>query len=90
MKCELCLLNEASRVCRICGRHVCVDDYVEDKGICIACRDTLCYICGERLAVSLCARCGKPVCRLHSIRVGLVRYCVNCARELGILHQPGN
>jgi len=87
MKCEICLINEASRVCRICGRHVCLEDYDEGKGVCSICSSTLCYMCGERLAVSLCAKCGKPICRVHSVRVGLIRYCLNCAKELGILKQ---
>ena len=85
MLCEVCLLREAKHRCRLCGRLTCDEDYVEDKGICRICAETLCYICGENYAIALCANCGKPICRAHSVRVGLKRYCTVCAAKLGLI-----
>jgi hypothetical protein len=83
--CEVCEEEPAIARCRICGRLVCAKDFEASLGICRVCLSTLCQICHERLAVGHCARCGRLVCRRDSVRVGLSRYCIDCARALGIL-----
>ncbi|MFB6471119.1 MAG: hypothetical protein TU36_007825 [Vulcanisaeta sp. AZ3] len=83
--CQICEERPASYTCRICSRHVCEEDFDFKVNACKACSSTLCQVCHERLAISHCARCGKLVCRKDSIRVGLSRYCLDCARELRII-----
>jgi hypothetical protein len=83
--CEICEEEPAVAKCRICGRWVCGKDFDASLGICNVCLSTLCQVCHERLAIGHCARCGRLVCRRDSVRVGLLRYCVDCARELGIV-----
>ncbi len=85
--CEVCEEEPAIARCRICGRWVCAHDYDQARGICSVCLSTLCQICGSKLAIGHCARCGRLVCRGDSVRVGLSRYCVDCARELGIINE---
>lgn len=83
--CQVCEERPAVLRCRVCGRWVCVGDFDEELNVCKPCSSTLCQICRERLAIGHCARCGRLVCRRDSVRVGLSRYCMECARELGLL-----
>jgi hypothetical protein len=85
--CDICEEKPAVTRCRICGRYVCSDDFDHSINACKACSATLCQVCRERLAVGHCARCGRLVCRRDSVRVGLSRYCIDCARELGIINE---
>ena len=82
MRCAFCN-TPAVAVCRLCGRPVCRNHLVEEKGVCITCNDALCYVCGRRLAVASCAVCGRPVCVDCSIEVKPgIRVCVNCASRI--------
>ena len=88
--CDICEERPAVLRCRICGRYVCDEDFDHSINACRACSATLCQVCRERLAVGHCARCGRLVCRRDSVRVGLARYCIDCARELGLIGEVKN
>lgn len=77
-KCEICEEFNAKYVCRLCHRYVCEYDYDTNLKVCKVCRELLCHICKKRLAVSLCVICGKPICRIDSIRKNLSRICRDC------------
>ncbi|MEM0346025.1 MAG: hypothetical protein QW650_05050 [Thermofilum sp.] len=82
--CEICL--EKSEVlirCRLCGREVCPEDFDEARGVCAACSETLCQICGERLSVGYCEECGRLTCRECSIEHGPALLCLECAAKKG-------
>ncbi|NPA24041.1 MAG: hypothetical protein GXO23_07090 [Crenarchaeota archaeon] len=83
MKCELCIVDEkkAENRCVICGRYVCNEHFIPSLGICKACELTLCHICKRRLAVAVCAVCGRPICERDSVRRGLVRICALCLQQ---------
>jgi hypothetical protein len=84
-KCEICGAP-ATHVCPICGRSVCDNHWAGDK--CVICAETLCAICGQRLAVAACAICGRPICEQCSVQITpVVRVCKECAVKYGI--KPG-
>lgn len=75
--CEICG-RPAIAQCRLCGRNVCERHLVEN-GICVYCSETLCEICGERLAITTCPICGRRVCEKCSIQITpIVRVCREC------------
>jgi len=81
-ECEICGAP-ASHVCPICGRVVCDKHWAGDK--CVICAETICALCGKRLAIAACAICGRPVCEECSIQVNpVVRVCVECAEKYSI------
>lgn len=81
-RCEICdLQSQTLFKCRLCGRTVCPSHFHPEKGICAACSETLCEICGEKLAIGYCAVCGKLVCEDCSVEVGPALLCKRCARE---------
>ncbi len=91
--CELCRVNEARRKCRICGRYVCPEDFDDELGICIACKNALCDLCRSNLATSHCSLCGRIVCSSCSIDIdGVRRICFFCligSRSISLLSKVG-
>ena len=83
MKCEICE-EEVNKLykCSICGRLVCINDFLVEKRICKVCNMTLCDICNEYLAVGVCKYCGRLICEKCSIEVGVERICLRCAKIL--------
>jgi len=82
--CDVCRRAPSSRMCPICGRNVCSDDYDGGTGLCILCRDTLCAVCRQRLSIASCEVCGRPICDQCSVEVTpVVRLCPDCARQVG-------
>ncbi len=81
--CEVCRRREARYVCRICSREVCGEHYDLTRGICAICSETMCAMCGTRLAVDSCAICGRLTCRQCSIELQPgIRVCGDCYRGL--------
>lgn len=78
-RCEVCGAP-AEFECKRCGRKVCTDDYIKEKGICAVCEETLCRLCGRRLAVGYCAICGRLVCKECSIKRGRALICRDCVK----------
>ena len=77
-KCEICG-RDAVAACRLCGRRVCRIHYDEETGLCSICRESLCSLCGERLAVTTCSICGRLICRECSVEVEPgIRVCREC------------
>lgn len=75
--CELCG-NPGFIRCRSCGRIVC-SSHIGDKGLCVACLDALCRICGTSLSVGRCNSCLRLVCINCSIQLDPVRrICREC------------
>ncbi|MCC6040469.1 MAG: hypothetical protein LM565_06580 [Thermofilum sp.] len=79
--CEVCLRAPATRVCRLCGRHVCGRHFDEERGVCAACSETLCEVCGRKLSIGYCVVCGRLVCEDCSVEENLALVCVDCARK---------
>lgn len=81
MRCEICGEPSGSlRRCRLCGRRVCARDFEEERGICVACAEALCEVCGRYLSVGYCEVCGRLVCEVCSVERGPALVCVECAR----------
>jgi hypothetical protein len=74
--CEVCLQAPATKVCRLCGRHVCGRHFDEELGVCAACSETLCEVCGRKLSIGYCAVCGRLVCEDCSVEENLALVCV--------------
>ncbi len=82
MLCSICEEKEAKYRCRICGRPVCEDDYVAEKGICRVCEETLCEICGKYPSIGYCMVCGRMGCEDCLVQVSMVSYiCIDCYRK---------
>jgi hypothetical protein len=60
--CEICEEKEAKYSCKLCGRKVCEDDFVKEKGICKVCEISLCQICHQHLSLGYCEICGRLIC----------------------------
>jgi hypothetical protein len=76
--CEICGRRAVAR-CKICGRLVCEEHYDKKRGICVICAQSLCEICGKRLAVGRCVFCKRLVCDKCSVQLDNVRrICVEC------------
>ena len=89
MRCAFCY-TPAVAICRLCGRPVCKNHLAGEKGVCVACSDALCYVCGRRLAIASCAVCGRPVCVNCSVEVKPgIRVCVNCASRISEAERVG-
>jgi len=88
--CQLCLEPRGAVArCRLCGRPVCSAHWDAASGLCTACREALCSVCRERLAVASCSICGRPVCSACGIQVTpAVRLCPDCARRYGARWPP--
>ena len=81
VKCEVCLEEDASRACSMCGRLVCSNHYVESKGRCVVCDEAICRLCGSALSIGYCIFCGREICEDCSVEVDEIRYaCVECAK----------
>jgi len=81
--CEVCRKHRAEYVCGICGREVCGEHYDAARGICAVCSETMCSVCGTRLAVDSCVVCGRLVCRRCSVELQPgIRACGDCYRDL--------
>ncbi len=79
MSCSICGVKEAVYKCRVCGRTVCRDDYVLEKGICRVCEETMCQICGNNLSIGYCRVCGRLGCEDCLVQVSPVSYiCREC------------
>ncbi len=83
--CSLCLdPRPAEARCSLCGRPVCMEHYDPASGLCTACLESMCQVCGRRLAVSSCSACGRLVCSECGIQVSpAVRLCPSCYRRYG-------
>uniref|UniRef100_A0A7C3WPS0 B box-type domain-containing protein n=1 Tax=Thermofilum pendens TaxID=2269 RepID=A0A7C3WPS0_THEPE len=79
--CEICLQVEAEEECRLCGRSVCKKHFDREQGLCAACRETLCEICGRKLSMGYCVTCGRLVCEDCSVKENLALVCINCSRR---------
>ncbi|MCD6563952.1 MAG: hypothetical protein J7K23_08595 [Thermoproteales archaeon] len=85
-KCEICgKPTDNLFKCNICGRLVCSEDYNFSKGICAACEESLCQICGKNLSIGYCKICGRLVCEECSIRRGPELICKECAKKMNII-----
>jgi len=83
-KCEICGKETKELYkCRVCGRRVCREHFRWGKGICVACEETMCEVCGRKLAVGYCARCGRLVCEDCSVERGPALLCIDCYRKFG-------
>ncbi|AYN75607.1 hypothetical protein SULI_09545 [Saccharolobus solfataricus] len=79
MKCEICEENISFFTCSLCGRQVCNNDYIMDKGICKICDMSLCKICQKHLAIGSCEICGNTICEECTAYFdGARRICKNC------------
>ncbi|BAA79155.2 hypothetical protein APE_0242.1 [Aeropyrum pernix K1] len=75
-ECYFCL-SKASHSCRLCGRPVC--DTHGGGGVCVACREAICAVCGRELAVSYCSGCGRLGCVDCLVQYDPVRrFCRDC------------
>lgn len=82
-RCEICG-REAIATCRICGRRVCELHYDKETGLCSICRESLCSLCKERLAITTCSICGRLICRECSVEVEPgIRVCRECLAKYG-------
>jgi hypothetical protein len=80
--CEICGAP-ATRRCPLCGRMVCDEHFNEELGVCAVCAQSLCMICGRRLAITTCPLCGRMVCVECSVQVdSAVRICKECYKRL--------
>jgi hypothetical protein len=83
MKCQICEENQAKYTCKLCGRKVCEEDFVKEKGICKVCEMSLCEICHENLSIGKCEKCGRIICeKCTAYFDGARRYCIICNSSL--------
>lgn len=82
-KCEICgRASEELFTCRICGRRVCKRHYRDSREICIACEEALCEVCGRKLSIGYCSKCGRLVCEDCSVEIGPALLCIECHRKV--------
>ena len=80
--CEICESREATKVCKICGRHVC-SQHINSNGICSVCQETLCERCGKYLSIGYCKICGRYLCEDCLIQISPVEYvCKDCFNNM--------
>ena len=78
-RCSFCN-SKASTVCRLCGRAACTRHV--KGGLCVACSEALCMLCGGRLSIARCAACGRLVCVECSVQLDPVRrMCAECVKR---------
>ncbi|QOJ79758.1 hypothetical protein IG193_03570 [Infirmifilum lucidum] len=65
----------------MCGRRVCRIHYRDRLGICIACEETLCEVCGRKLSIGYCSKCGRLVCEDCSVEIGPALLCIECYKK---------
>jgi hypothetical protein len=82
MSCEICGLNPAEYKCRVCGRRVCREDYIAERGVCAVCEATLCEVCKRGLSLATCIVCGRHCCEDCLVKVSQLEYmCVECFKK---------
>ncbi len=75
--CDFCG-SPAAGSCSLCTRAYCSRHGA--GGLCAACRDGLCGVCGFRLSLGYCQACGRLVCTSCSLQADNVRrLCLDCA-----------
>jgi len=80
--CSICEQKPARYVCKMCGRNVCEDDYILEKGVCKICGEALCEICGKYLSIGYCRVCGRMGCEECLIHYDQVSYiCIDCLKK---------
>ncbi|MEM1718936.1 MAG: hypothetical protein QXF49_06245 [Thermosphaera sp.] len=77
--CEICDVERAELVCRVCGRKVCKSHFDTERGVCAICATTLCEFCRAQLSVGYCISCGRMGCEDCMIQLSNVAYiCKKC------------
>jgi len=80
--CEICDKKiSVGFKCRLCGRTVCAEDFEPRNGICVACKESLCEVCNEKLAIGYCKICGRLVCEACSLKDGVALVCKDCVSD---------
>ena len=80
--CEICGHEEKSlSLCKMCHAGVCESCFDSKSGMCIACQEAQCQICGEYLASRACNTCGRLVCEDHGVKINESTLCDICRKS---------
>jgi len=85
MRCEICGdETDSLKICRLCGRAVCIADYDSERDMCRACSMTICEICRKFHSIGYCKICERLICEDCSVKDGAGYLCKEC---LGLLNE---